>query len=141
MILVSACLVGINCRYDGSNTINDTIIKEIKDEGFIPVCPEQLGGLSTPRPPASIQNGSGFDVIGYISKVIDMNGRDVTREFLKGAQEALKIAKLLRVQKAILKANSPSCGVNFTSSNFKKITGPGVFTAMLRNEGIKKCSV
>ena len=141
MIIVSACLVGINCRYDGSNTINDAIIKEIKEEGFIPVCPEQLGGLSTPRPSASIQNGSGFDVIGSISKVIDMNGRDVTREFLKGAQEALKIAKLLSVQKAILKENSPSCGVNFTNSNFKKIKGPGVFTAMLRNEGIKTYSV
>ncbi len=141
MIIVSACLVGINCRYDGSNTINDAIIKEIKEEGFIPVCPEQLGGLSTPRSSASIQNGTGFDVIGSISKVIDINGRDVTREFLKGAQEALKIAKLLRVQKAILKENSPSCGVNFTSSNFKRIKGPGVFAAMLRNEGIKTCSV
>ncbi|MBW2552961.1 MAG: DUF523 domain-containing protein [Deltaproteobacteria bacterium] len=141
MILISACLIGINCRFDGSNTINDAIIKEIKDEGFIPVCPEQLGGLSTPRPSASIQNGTGFDVIGSSSKVIDINGRDVTREFLKGAQEALKIAKLLRVQKAILKENSPSCGVNFTSSNFKKIKGPGVFTALLRNEGIKTCLV
>ena len=141
MILISACLIGINCRYDGSNTINDAIIKEIKDEGFIPVCPEQLGGLSTPRPSASIQNGTGFDVIGSSSKVIDISGRDVTREFLKGAQEALKIAKLLRVQKAILKENSPSCGVNFTSSNFKKIKGPGVFTALLRNEGIKTCLV
>ena len=141
MILISACLIGINCRFDGSNTINDAIIKEIKDEGFIPVCPEQLGGLSTPRPSASIQNGTGFDVIGSSSKVIDINGRDVTREFLKGAQEALKIAKLLRVQKAILKEYSPSCGVNFTSSNFKKIKGPGVFTALLRNEGIKTCLV
>ncbi len=141
MIIVSACLVGINCRYDGSNTMNDALIKEIKEEGFIPVCPEQLGGLSTPRPSASIQDGTGFDVIGSSSKVIDINGRDVTREFLKGAQEALKIAKLLRVQKAILKENSPSCGVNFTSSNLKKIKGPGVFTAMLRNEGIKTRSV
>jgi uncharacterized protein YbbK (DUF523 family) len=141
MILISACLIGINCRYDGSNRINHSIMEGIKEEGFIPVCPEQLGGLSTPRPSASIQNGTGLDVIGSISKVIDMNGRDVTREFLKGAQEALKIAKLLSVQKAILKENSPSCGVNFTSSNFKKIKGPGVFTAMLRNDGIKTCSV
>jgi uncharacterized protein YbbK (DUF523 family) len=141
MVIVSACLVGINCRYNGSNSINNSIIERIKEEGFIPVCPEQLGGLSTPRPSASIQNGTGFDVIGSISKVIDMNGKDVTREFLKGAQEALKIAKLLSVQKAILKENSPSCGVNFTNSNFKKTKGPGVFTAMLRNEGIKTCSV
>ena len=141
MILISACLIGINCRYDGSNSMDTSIIKKIKVEGFIPVCPEQLGGLSTPRPAASIQNGTGPDVIGSASTVIDMNGRDVTREFLKGAQEALTIAKLLHVRKAILKENSPSCGVNFTSSNFKKIKGIGVFTAMLRNAGIKTCSV
>ena len=141
MILISACLIGINCRYDGSNSTDTNIMKRINEEGFIPVCPEQLGGLSTPRPSASIQNGTGADVVGSASKVIDINGRDVTREFLKGAQEALAIAKLLNVQKAILKENSPSCGVNFTSSNFKKVKGAGVFAAMLRNEGIKTCSV
>ncbi len=141
MILVSACLIGINCRYDGSNSFNDGVIKKIKEERFIPVCPEQLGGLPTPRPSASIQNGTGIDVIEAISKVDDANGRDVTKEFLKGAQEALKVAKLLGVQKAILKENSPSCGVNFTNSNSKKVKGPGVFTAMLKQEGIKTCSV
>jgi len=145
VILVSACLIGINCRYDGSNSgsnsINDGIIKKIKEDGFIPVCPEQLGGLPTPRPSASIQNGTGIEVIEAISKVVDGNGRDVTKEFLHGAHEALKVAKLLRVQKAFLKENSPSCGVNFTNSNFKKVKGPGVFTAMLKQEGIKTCSV
>jgi len=137
MILVSACLVGINCRYDGSNLLNDHILKKFKSEGFIPVCPEQLGGLSTPRPSASIQNGTGSEVIAGKTKVINVNGKDVTKEFLKGAQESLKIAKLGGVKKAILKENSPSCGVNFTNSDFKKVKGRGVFTAMLKSEGIK----
>ena len=140
MILVSACLVGINCRYDGSNSINDEIIKKFKAEGFIPVCPEQLGGLPTPRPSSSIQNGTGEEVVAGKVKVVDVNEKDVTKEFLKGAQEALKIARLAGAKKAILKENSPSCGVKFTNSSFKKINGPGVFTSMLRIEGIKTFS-
>ena len=140
MIIVSTCLVGINCRYDGSNSINDEIIKKIKAEGFIPVCPEQLGGLPTPRPAPSIQNGTGEEVVAGKVKVVDVNEKDVTKEFLKGAQEALKIARLAGAKKAILKENSPSCGVNFTNSNFKKINGPGVFTSMLRIESIKTFS-
>lgn len=137
MILVSACLVGINCRYDGSNVKNDGLLKKIKAEGFIPVCPEQLGGLSTPRPRASIEKGTGKDVIMGKAKVIDVNGKDVTGEFLKGSQEALKIAKLSRIKTAVLKENSPSCGVEFTNGDFKKIIGSGVFTARLKREGIK----
>jgi len=137
MILVSACLVGINCRYDGSNLFNSDLFKKVKEKGFIPVCPEQLGGLPTPRPCSSIKNGTGVEVIAGKARVVDFNGKDVTKEFLKGAQESLKIAKLLGVKKAILKENSPSCGVDITHSNFKKVKGTGVFTAMLKNEGIK----
>jgi len=137
MILVSACLIGINCRYDGSNLLKDDLLKKVKAEGFVPVCPEQLGGLPTPRPSASIQNGTGAEVIAGKAKVINVNGKDVTKEFLKGAQESLKIAKLLGAKEAILKENSPSCGVNFTNSDFKKVKGSGVFTAMLKSEGIK----
>ena len=137
MILVSACLVGINCRYDGSNIFNDELLKKFKAEDFIPVCPERLGGLPTPRPSASIKNATGAEVIAGKAKVIDDNGKDVTKEFLKGAQESLKIAKIVGVKKAILKENSPSCGVNFTDSDFNKVKGTGVFTAMLKSEGIK----
>jgi len=137
MILISACLVGVNCRYDGANIQNADLLEKIKDEGFIPVCPEQLGGLPTPRPRASIENGTGKEVIAGNAKVIDINGKDITGEFLKGAQEALKIAKLMRVKSAILKERSPSCGVEFTNSDFKKVTGAGVFTALLKREGIK----
>lgn len=137
MILVSACLVGVNCRYDGANIQNADLLKKIKDEGFIPVCPEQLGGLPTPRPRASIENGTGKEVIAGNAKVIDSNGKDITGEFLKGAQEALKIAKRMRVKTVILKERSPSCGVEFTNADFKKVTGSGVFSALLEREGIK----
>ena len=137
MILVSACLVGVNCRYDGTNIQNADLLEKIKDEGFIPVCPEQLGGLPTPRPRASIENGTGKEVIAGNAKVIDINGKDITGEFLKGTQEALKIAKLMRVKTVILKERSPSCGIEFTNSDFKKVTGSGVFSALLEREGIK----
>ncbi len=137
MILVSACLVGVNCRYDGTNIQNVDLLEKIKEEEFVPVCPEQLGGLLTPRPRATIVSGTGKEVITGKAKVIDINGNDVTGEFLKGAHEALKIAKLKKVGTAILKEKSPSCGVTFTNSDFKKVTGLGVFAALLKHEGIK----
>ena len=137
IILVSACLVGINCRYDGSHICNDDLLEKLKSEVFIPVCPEQLGGLPTPRPRASIEKGTGKDIIRERSKVIDSNGKNVTAEFLKGAHEVLKIAKLLKVKTAVLKENSPSCGVEFTNADFKRTNGSGVCAAMLKREGIK----
>lgn len=98
MIIISACLLGIKCRYDGK------ILKrkvKLSKEKCIPVCPEQLGGLSTPR----------LKVKLYAKcKAIDEKGRDVTKNFQIGANEVLKIAKFFRVKKAILKSNSPSCG-------------------------------
>ena len=135
MILLSACLVGINCRYDGSNLLNDPLLNRIKDKGFIPLCPEQLGGLPTPRAAASIHKGTGARVMEGNARVININGNDVTEAFLKGAQEGLKIAKLLNIKTAILKDNSPSCGVHFTHSGFQRIQGAGIFTALLKSEG------
>jgi len=99
-ILVSECLAGIDCRYDGQNNKNDKVLDFIKENDCILVCPEQLGGLSTPRTPAEITQ----------NKVIDKNGKDVTINFIKGADEALKIANIYNCKRAILKAKSPSCG-------------------------------
>lgn len=99
-ILCSACLLGVNCRYDGKTKTNDKVLALAKTETLIPVCPEQLGGQSTPRPDA--------EIVG--KKVLESNGKDVTSEFQKGAKEVLKIAKLLNIEKAILKQRSPSCG-------------------------------
>lgn len=99
-ILVSACLVGINCRYDCQSKSNAKII-DLLDRGLaVPVCPEQLGGLPTPREPA--------ERVG--SKALTKTGKDVTDNFQRGAEEALKLAQLLGVKKAILKSKSPMCG-------------------------------
>ena len=100
MIIVSACLAGLHCRYDGGEKSCKGVIHLVMEGKAIPVCPEQLGGLATPRMPA--------EIIG--NKVITKDGIDVTGEFNKGAQEALQLAKLVVARKAILKANSPSCG-------------------------------
>ena len=107
MIIISACLLGIKCRYDGKR------LRPIKlVEGKIPVCPEQLGGLPTPRPKVTI-NEKG--------RAISSQGKDVTKNFLIGAHEVLKIAKLFGTTKAYLKSNSPSCGTNgITAQKLKK---------------------
>ena len=130
MIIVSACLVGINCRYDGGNNANQEIIKMVKRGIAVPVCPEQLGGLSTPRIPA--------EIVG--NRVINKNGEDVTDYFKKGAQETLQLTKLVNCQKAILKQNSPSCGCGKIYDGTYSgtiITGKGITAKLLENNGIE----
>lgn len=129
MKLCSACLLGIRCRYDGKNKANKKIIKLSEKEILIPVCPEQLGGLPTPRE-ASAQRGD---------KVITESGRDVTGNFKKGAKEVLRLVGLLGVKEAILKQNSPSCGcgkIPDGSFSGKFIKGDGVTAALLKKHGI-----
>ena len=99
-ILISACLLGTSCRYDGGNNERPWIKNLMKNHTLIPVCPEQLGGLSTPRPPVEWVDG----------KAMNNEGRDCTEEFMRGAQEALRLTKLYDCRLAILKAKSPSCG-------------------------------
>ena len=129
-ILVSACLLGINCKYDGDNNKNDKVLKYIKDKEVIPICPEIMGGLSTPRIPSEILN----------DKVINSEGLDVTHNFIKGANEVLYLAKLFNVKKALLKAKSPSCGIGeiydgtFTHT---KINGDGITTRLLKENDIE----
>ncbi len=137
MFIVSACLVGISCRYDAKSDSDPVFLEWIKKEGFIPVCPEQLGGLPTPRVPASIIDGDGFDVLAKKSKVINQEGNEVTSQFLRGACESLRLAKMMGIKRAVLKEKSPSCGVNLTYCNDQLIKGRGVFTALLINEGIE----
>lgn len=112
MILVSGCLLGICCRYDGRSKPEKRVWSLAAGEPVAPICPEQLGGLATPRPPASITGGgTGFDVIAGRARVINSLGHDVTEAFLKGAQEAWRLARILHVSRVILKSKSPSCGV------------------------------
>ena len=105
MYIVSACLAGIKCRYDGKDNENNDIIKLVKEGKAIPVCPEVLGGLPIPRVPCEIIE----DKSGKL-KVINKEGKDCTLEFLQGAQKALAIAEVVGADTAILKSKSPSCG-------------------------------
>ncbi len=133
MKICSACLLGIKCRYDGKSKPNGKVIRLLKKETLVPVCPEQLGGLPTPRE-ASEKKGE---------KIITRAGEDVTNKFIKGAEQVLKLAKVLEIEEAILKQKSPSCGCgkiyDGTFSN-RVIKGNGVTTIMLREAGIKVIS-
>ncbi len=140
MILISACLLGVDCKYNGKNNFKEEIINHFKDKNIVPVCPEQLGGLSTPRLPAEIKGGDGKDVLAGCAKVIRVDGVDVTEEFVKGANETLKIAKNLGSAKAILKSRSPSCGFGqIYDGNFNSTltNGDGVTAALLKENGIE----
>jgi len=133
MRLVSACLLGINCKYSGENNSNQRVIDLLKSEILIPVCPEQLGGMTTPRLPAEIIAG----------KVINEEGLDVTDHFVRGGAETLRISEMYAVKEAILKDGSPSCGSNMIyDGNFNKIKikGEGYAAKLLRENGIKVIS-
>lgn len=140
MIIVSACLCGVNCKYNGGNNLNDKVLKLLELGKAIPVCPEQLGGQSTPRTPEEIVNGNGAKVLNGEAKVLGSHGEDATKQFIKGAEETLKIAKAVDAKVAILKARSPSCGTGIIydgTFNGKRIQGNGVTSELLLQNGIK----
>ncbi len=139
MKIVSACLVGVNCRFDGKNKISEDLIEAFKKGKMIPLCPEQLGGLPTPRPPSRIVDGNGYDVLDGRTRVVNQNGEDVTENFIRGATEVLKIAKILDVEEAILESKSPSCGCGriYNDSLDELIESDGVLTALLRRNSIQ----
>lgn len=130
MKIVSACLAGIECNYKGESRPCEKVIELVKKGKAIPLCPEQLGGLPTPRSAAEQRNG----------KVFTKEGKDVTEEFQKGAEEVLRIAELLDCEEAILKSKSPSCGSKriydgtFTGT-LKK--GKGITAKLLEENGIE----
>ena len=126
--LVSACLVGLCTRYDGKTKADSECLTEITNTICIPVCPEQLGGLPTPREAADIVGGDGRDVLAGTAKVLTKSGIDLTAEFIRGAEQVLLIARLQNISMAFLKARSPSCAVH------GKI---GVTTALLQSAGIE----
>lgn len=136
-VIVSACLVGLKTRYSGKDALDPELLKSLKDKTIIPVCPEQLGGLPTPRPRAEITIGNGQDVLEGRALVMDENGKDVTANFINGAEEVLKIARITGALEAVLKENSPSCGVCSISRTNAIVKGQGVTTAMLEKAGIK----
>ncbi len=136
--LVSACLLGINCKYNGKNNQNKKVLELLaKGEILIPVCPEQLGGLETPRLPAE-QLGKEVRI-----KVDEYGVMEVTGRFRKGAHEVLKIAELYGIKEAIFKQRSPSCGSGqIYDGHFSRtvVKGDGITTALLKKHGIKVIS-
>jgi len=143
MILVSACLAGINCRYDGKNSFNKAICRLVAEGVAIPACPEQLGGLPTPRAPAEIKAGCGAGVLDGKCRVINKEGLDVTGDFIRGAEETLKIAITAGAKKAVLKSGSPSCGCGriYDGTFSGRMTdGNGVAAEMLMRNGIEVIS-
>jgi uncharacterized protein YbbK (DUF523 family) len=139
-VLVSACLAGLATTHDGRAKPDPKVIELLRQGRAILVCPEQLGGLPTPRPEAEIAEGDGDSVLEGSSRVIDSGGRDVTENFLRGAREAVKVARLAGSTKAILKARSPSCGAGrIYDGSFSGILKPGVgvTAAALRRAGLE----
>lgn len=133
MILVSACLAGLNCRYDGNNKFQKDIFNLVKEGKAILVCPEQLGGLKTPRLPAEIKHINGH------KKVITLDGQDVTTEYERGAKEVLGLAKSLNISDAIFKSKSPACGcgkIYDGTFSGNTIIGNGITTELLLANGI-----
>lgn len=139
MILVSACLAGIDCTWDGKNRVRPDI-KDLADRGLaLAVCPELLGGRRVPRTRTELRGGIGDDVLDGRAKVFDEKGKDVTGQFLKGAYATLEIARKHNIKKAILKSKSPSCGVkNIYNGSFNGdlIAGRGVTAALLKRKGL-----
>ena len=128
IVLISACLAGLCTRYDGEVRPAHTCLVALAGVHWLPICPEQLGGLSTPRPPADLSGGDGRDVLVGRARVITEGGRDVTSHFLLGARQCLAIARAQDIRRAYLKGGSPSCGLT------PRI---GVTAALLRQHGIE----
>ncbi len=140
-ILISSCLLGEPVRYDGGHRFLDhpLVQKWLQEGRLVPVCPEVVGGLPVPRPPAEIVEGEGRDVIRGEGRVLNAHSKDVTANFIQGAWRTLHLAQLLGIRVAILKESSPACGTHSiydgTFSGRKK-AGEGVTAALLREHGI-----
>jgi uncharacterized protein YbbK (DUF523 family) len=137
-ILVSACLLGLPTRYDGKHKHNDSVRKHLKEKGHqpIPVCPEQLAGLPTPRPQCWYDTGDGEGVLAGQGRLVRSDGAEMNASFIRGAEVTLDIARLTSCRTALFKEGSPSCGVGRIYLHQKSVVGQGVATALLRRNGL-----
>jgi len=138
-LLVSACLLGLRTRYDEASKRNEKVLHFIREQGLIPVpvCPEQLAGLPTPRPSTRFARGDGRAVLDGGGEVINAEGRNVNELFLRGAAETLKVSRLTGCSQALLKERSPSCGVHQVYLESRVVAGQGVTTALLARNGLE----
>ncbi len=139
LVMVSACLLGLPTRYDGKSKPCKDAFEYIKKNGMVvvPFCPEQLGGLPTPRPPAEIQDGQGWT---GNERILNKYGEDVTEKFIKGAEVSLMIAEIVKPALVILKDKSPSCGLRKVydgSFENKLVDGMGITAFRLKKLGYK----
>ncbi|WP_029917724.1 DUF523 domain-containing protein [Pelobacter seleniigenes] len=141
-ILVSACLLGLTTRYDGKAAANEKVLAYLRRNQAIaiPVCPEQLAGLPTPRPRCWFANGDGATLLSGTGRLENENGEDVSSFFLDGARQCLTIAQLVRANRAILKERSPSCGSHQVYLGQEKVDGQGVTAALLKQHNVVICS-
>lgn len=138
--VVSSCLIGLKTRYDGGDKFCAKIQELVKRGEAVPFCPEQGGGLTTPRPPAEIVGGDGHDVLAGRARVINRLGEDVTEQFIHGASAMFELARMVGATGAIIKALSPSCGAGaIYDGTFSGtiVEGDGVTAALLKESGIK----
>ncbi|MFJ9842243.1 DUF523 domain-containing protein [Kitasatospora sp. NPDC101155] len=139
-IVVSACLAGVPCRYDGRARTSAEAVRLVEEGRAVVVCPEGAGGLPTPRPAAEIVGGDGADVLDARARVVDTTGADRTEEFVSGARAALAAAEAAGARRALLMARSPSCGcgrVHDGTFTGELRPGDGVTAALLRRAGIE----
>jgi len=136
MRAISACLLGVACRYDGRSKACAEALRIASSEPLLPICPEQLGGLATPRSAARIHGGDGSDVLAGRARVIDARGVDVSDSFLRGAHEVLRLCRVCGIGAVLLKARSPSCGLGRIHGEGGLIDGDGVTAALLKQHGI-----
>lgn len=140
-VIISACLIGLRCRYDGKTKILPNLAEYESIYNLTPVCPEIEGGLLVPRPKSWIENGIGKDVLDGKAIVINENGQDVSLNFINGAKKALELALRKNIKKAILKSKSPSCGCGQVYNNDQLVNGNGVTAELLINHGIEIITV
>ncbi|MBL4771666.1 MAG: DUF523 domain-containing protein [Planctomycetes bacterium] len=138
-VLVSACLLGRPCRYDGKAKRDASLEQELQSAGLrpIPFCPEESGGLSTPRPKAWIESQDAAAVWSGDSEMVTEHGQNVSKEFKAGAALAMEQCVKHSISDAYLKERSPSCGVEQTHVQNKPVAGPGVTTALLIKNGVR----
>jgi uncharacterized protein YbbK (DUF523 family) len=137
VILISACLLGVPCRFDGSALGAVELPEELAGQALLPVCPEELGGLSTPRPAAELSGGDGREVLSGSARVVRADGSDVTAAFLRGAEAAVELARRGKCRVACLKSKSPSCGVRHTHVGGGVRPGMGAAAAALERAGLR----
>jgi uncharacterized protein YbbK (DUF523 family) len=135
-IVVSACLVGKRCRYNGEHRAHPGVLRFLKKKDYIAVCPEKLAGWGVPRPPVEFNGGGARKVAAGEAQVVDNEGRDRTASLINGARRALARALNAKATVAILKEKSPSCGVSKVYRGGKLVRGEGVFTYWLKRHGI-----